>query len=171
MGKTCKSNYHELPYITFGNKIDSLNLLNQLHQDHKKQLFAQIEKQTASIDSLKSVKQKVLIKYVEAKSKRSEITGDSIHDLIIFDGLAANCDSMNAINDSIISGYIERDSMYVDVIRTQEKQLSIKDTTNQVLTEELVKSESKVSKLEKKVKRNRVIAVCGWIVAGVMAVF
>ncbi len=148
-------------------KIDSLNLVNSALIDYKNQLTAAINMQTLKFDSLQKVKQRLKPVYLHAKSDRSLINGDSLNDVAIFDNLVVNCDSMNLINDSIITAQITRDSTYIELIRTQEKQIAIKDTTIGILKTEIVNDEAEIKKLNKKVKRNRILAIGSAILSGV----
>jgi hypothetical protein len=153
-------------------KIDSLNLIAQINADRIKALNGTIQEQSKDIDSLKSVKPKREIRYVQAK--RSFTAEDSLNCPETMDKvniLIAASDSLHALNDSIIAGHVTLDSTYIELIRTQENQIAVKDTVNQILTDELSKQTEKVGKLEKKVKRNRIIAACSAAVAAVMAVF
>jgi hypothetical protein len=133
-------------------KIASLEA--NLQVEHRK---AGSEKQRA--DSLKSVKQKVVTHYVQIHNSVTPADTVGCRDLFVkFENLAQSCDSLNAVNDSIIASQERRDTALLSVISIQHEQLGLKDSIIQEQEKGLETAKKDLKKAGKKVRRNRVIA-------------
>lgn len=151
--------------------IDSLERKCRSLEWSKQSVLANLETAQLHIDSLKASKTVYLTRYTTIKEKRSEIARDTSRCLELFDQLTAACDSLNSVNDSIISSHEYRDSSLLHVISIQHDQMGIKDSIIGIQSASLDKQVMQVENLHKKVRRNRVIAGISSAVAVVLAVF
>lgn len=151
--------------------VDSITMVNQYLDVAKSDLLAQVSKQDSTITNLKTQKPILTKRYAKAKQGRSEITSDSLADLVIFDQVTSSCDSLSALNDSIIAQQEYRDTALLAVIDIQKQQLDNKDVIIADQAKTIDNVSTQVNKLEKKVRRNRVIAGIASAVSIIIAVF
>lgn len=149
--------------------IDSLARECAKMDVQKKNLAAKLD--SIALVTLKKKEQKTVYvtRYKDVLVYRDSINGDSAKSVQIFDMVKSACDSVNSANDSIISSQDLTIATQESVIGIQEQQLKIKDTTIAIISQNLAKSTNDVEKLQKKVKRNRVIATIATGIAAIEA--
>jgi hypothetical protein len=138
--------------------LDSLSKVNDYLQDVKEKLSTQIDFQNVRIDSLKQVKQRVKTTYRNVLVYRDSINMDSVRSVQIFDLLALACDSVITVSDSLVSSFELKSNVQDSIINVQVKQITLKDSTIQLISLELLREGKIVGQQKAKLKRTRIFA-------------
>jgi hypothetical protein len=143
--------------------IDSLETVALAYQIKSDSLKKVAIKDSLEISRLKTSDTIYVNRYyaVKEKYRNDTICPETVKEL------TNACDSSLMSKDSVIYAQTIRDSTLTGIIKAQDKQIEIKDSITSILKTNLAVSTNKVETLQKKVKRNRVIA---GVITGIAAI-